>query len=353
MALTPIKGGFIWPERVWECSNNTARLLDAAGEKFASLVTFTTSTTIGKIRFRLGSVPTGDTLRVSIQDVDTASGDPDGGVDQYRSVSVSGGDANTWKLTGLLTTDGTDSGGKRSVAAGDSVFVVFDFSTYTSGVINLMDSTTGQAVHNANYSDHYTTSWAKLVSWGCFEVLDDADQVVLVIGAIPAINNSSTSINNTTAVREQGNYFQVPAPCKAGGLFVAVDGDGDYEAILYDADGATKLASTNVDKDVRQQTGVANTILRFASDVTLSTGTWYRMVIKPTTSTSLTFRQMDLGTSAGADGMPGGLYCYWTERSSGGSWTEKSDRIAKIWLWVTAIDDGSGGGASGGRVIGG
>jgi hypothetical protein len=111
----------------------TSTPLDASNEKLAYVGPViwsdpTSSKSIETIGFLPGTVTDGGgTLRVSLQNVDTASTTPsrgDGTQDQYIDVAVSALTTNTWYQTGTTWTSGSD----RSVTYGEQIAIVFQKS---------------------------------------------------------------------------------------------------------------------------------------------------------------------------------------------------------------------------------
>lgn len=70
-------------------------LLDADGEKLAFVLPAPKTGNLAQVGFRTMIVTTGDTLKVSFQGVDEATGDPDGTPDQYRTTVIADGDDGT------------------------------------------------------------------------------------------------------------------------------------------------------------------------------------------------------------------------------------------------------------------
>jgi len=128
-----------WPINSMTPGFSSTLVIDATGEQAAQLgqVWFparTGSKTINKVHFRFGAVTKagGSGLQVSLQDVSLTAGppaQPDGVVDQYRAIANGEATfaANTWYTSGLLTSDGTDTGTKRTVNFGDLVACVLEY----------------------------------------------------------------------------------------------------------------------------------------------------------------------------------------------------------------------------------
>ena len=164
MTFQPVLGG-LWglPWSLYGSGSGltfSVSLLNSANEKWAAIIRAPRTGTLDKFECRIGtSLATfpGNGLRLSFQDVDLSTGNPDGSVDEFRVVSVSPG-VNGWVTPGLMTDDGTDTGVKRSVTAGDYLACVVDFNpTYTTGDLTIANA--GGTAHALTfpYITHDTT----------------------------------------------------------------------------------------------------------------------------------------------------------------------------------------------------
>lgn len=138
-------------------------LIDAAGEKVAIVFRAPKTGTLDRAEFKLDAVTQAPVsgLRVSFQDVGAADGNPDGTQDQFRTVPQGSISAGAWVVPGLMTSDGTDGGTKRSVTKGDLIAFVVEFDSFAAGdslEVRCMGqganfNTTGQP-----YVSHFTAS---------------------------------------------------------------------------------------------------------------------------------------------------------------------------------------------------
>lgn len=328
--------------------------LDASGEKLACLWTATKAGDIVKVRFQPGSVTGSGDARVSFQDIDNTNGNPDGTVDQYRTITVSD---TTSKLTGLVTSDGTDGGGVRTVAIGDRFAIVIDVDTYTSQNFTIR----GLSVSNPpsypflgqNYCLHYTGgSWAKQTGFYPVMAVEYSDgSYAYNPGAsfISALSTLGFASNNATQ-DEVALRFTVPVTSKVSCGYFAVDFDAAATVRLYDGSGTTLGTAVAADSDVRVGTSDTVQLFCMTSAVTLSPGTTYRWAIEATTTTAVVLRYIDVPAVAVWDQWDGGQGVYWDARVDGGSWTSTTTRrpIAGVILYEFT---GGGSGGSGGFAI--
>lgn len=353
MALTSIGGILTIPDNAFTGNAAVNALLDATGEKMMAVFVAPKTGTLGYVRFRTATVTTGDTMKVSFQDRDPATGNPDGTPDQYRTVAVANGDDNVWVLTGLVTDNGADGGAKRSVTKGDRVCVVVEFDSYVAGNLNIQYQDQAISMSNDIYAATYTAgAWTKAVqSMGQFEVLYDDNSLAYSPSMCPGVSTATTLASNTTP-DEVAMIFQVPVACVVSGAWVLIDIDGDCDIVLYDSDGTTALATVSLDKDNRQPTGAAVVFVEFAANVTLAASTSYRLAVKPTSTTAVGVRYYAVNAQASLDAFPLGQNCHWSERTDAGSWTQTTTRRLRAGICIAQVHDGasSGGGA---YVIGG
>lgn len=352
MALTSLGGGSFLPKPENFSTNNAGHLIDASGEKLAAVFRVPKTGTLAKVRFRTLTVTTGDTLKVSFQDVDMATGNPDETADQYRTVSVASSDDNVWISTGYITTDGTDGGGKRSVTRGDLLAIVIEYDSYVAGNMTIANTSIPVDYGNTAYSLLKTGgTWAKSTSVvGCFELEYDDGSMAYSDTLVPGYNASGTIASNTTP-DEVALYFRFPVAVTVGGAFLMCDMDAAIDVVLYDSDGTTALATVSLDSDVRAGTSVNGTMVVFASEINLSANTWYRLAMKPTTTSAVGYRRTEVRAAASFDMFDLGQNAYWSQRTDAGAWSETTTYRPRISLLVTKVHDGSGG-SSGGQFIG-
>src|SRR5574341_1236927 len=115
-----------------------AHTLSASGAKMGCIFWPAIADTIDLIGFRTGTVTTGDTLKVSVQDLLTTADDVDEVIDAFRTIVIADGDDNVYKETGLITSDGTDTGTKKSVSPSSPLGVVFEFDAFVAGNLQLL-----------------------------------------------------------------------------------------------------------------------------------------------------------------------------------------------------------------------
>lgn len=327
--------------------------LDASAEKWACAWTATKAGNIAKIRFQPGAVTSPGDARASFQDIDATTGNPDGTVDQYRVINVAD---TTSKLTGLVTSDGTDTGAVRTVAIGDRFMVVLDVDTYSAQNFTVralsVNSATSYPFLGQNYCLHYTSgAWAKQTGAYPLFALEYSDGTYTYNAGSVFMSTISTlafASNNATQ-DEVALRFTVPVTAKTSCGYFAVDFDAAATVRLYDGAGTVLGTATAGDSDIRVGTSDVMHMFCMPSEVTLSPGNTYRLAIEATTTTAIALRYFDVPAVAVLDQWDGGQAVYWDARVDGGSWTSTTTRRPIAGMILYGFTGGAGG--SGGFAI--
>ncbi len=165
---------------------------------------------------------------------------------------------------------------------------------------------------------------------------------------------SGLSFSAASNPDERGLKFALPADWGAtyqilGARWLGtLPSGGSYDLVLYDSDGTTVLQSETMDTDHDQGTGSLRMRQVLFDEATLSTltyGTQYRLVLKPT-SGSLTVYEWTVDAAGDLTGWPLGTDACYTSRTDAGSWTDDDKkRIAFASLILNDITEPSGGSA--------
>jgi hypothetical protein len=343
--VTAIGGLLTWPPMPpWGAAtpSHTQVLIDAAGEKMCWYFQIPKTGTLDKAEFRLGTVTQApiNGIRVSFQGLD-ASGNPDGVQAQYRDVTT-GLTGNTWIVPGLMTNDGTDTGVKRSVTAGDYIAVVVEFVNFAAGDSLNVASPAIAATTDVGFpgSALFTGTWTHVNTAYCGVALKYDDGTY---GAIPcnypvkAITTASVNLN--TNPDEIGIRFRLPFGCKVAGILGRWARSAGHIPLyrLYDSDGSTILASAALDTDF----GAANCYAAlFGAPVSLQANTFYRATWLPQDATTLTTVNLDFNSAAILGCLPGGQDIHATQRTDGGAWGDNTLRRNQFHLLISDITSG-------------
>lgn len=356
MALQTVPGGFFWPPPFASLITGaptlggvTGSLMDAAAEKVAQIIRVPRSGVLNRIGYLVGSVANNpdNGLRFSFQTVDPATGFADGVQDQFRT-DAGPFTANTWRTTGLMTSDGTDGGVKRTVTKGERLAIVVAFESFVAAdsiSIGITNVDSGVYASADQYSSQFIAAWAFAATQMWSVALEyETDGYVPINDLIyPMVSIASPSIDTGTTPDEIGFRFQLPMRAQCDGCWLRFDYDGDVDIVLYDSDGTTVLRSMTLTALGRSLTAGQNQCGVW-DPVTLDANTTYRITMKPTTLTNVviyTFLANGVNEMAGA---PGGAQFYRAHRTDAGAWTDTTTERPFGGVHLSAVDDGAAGG---------
>lgn len=330
----------IVPGMVTLTMGHTALTIDASGEKVGFIIPAPKTGTIEKIIFLTGNVTTGDTLKVSVQGVDLSNGDPDGTIHASGTVVVADGDDNAWKVVNVSS----------AVTLGQPIAIVIEYNSYVAGNI-VINSNLSLSQNNA-YSDIFVASWTKQARSPCVCLMYSDGGVETFNENVPALFTAVAPASNTTP-DEIGNLIYFPFQCRVVGAVLNGRQSADFSFVLYDFSDNI-LAQTTLDGDNKQSTGDSPSFGYF-TPVTLSSGTFYRITVKPTTTTAIRVYSIATSTITGhMEQLSGGTSVYYTTRADAGAWTNTATTRASVSLIVDQVHDvqGAGGEApAGGTTV--
>lgn len=360
---TQIHGG-LWFPTVFQSGATGAlvfgtMLMDAAAEKAAYIFTIPKTGTLDTYEFRIGSVTNNpdNGLRISFQNLD-ANGDPDGTQDQFRDIAGPFS-ANTWIVPGLITSDGTDTGTKRSVTVGDRIAVVIEFVSFVAGdslqILSLQNfSNSAEKLDGQEfYCDQFLVAWGKTagdIPNGALKY-ETSGYYPINGWTFPLLTGNARAYNSGSTPDEISLRFQIPFAGECDGAWVRLDMDGDCDVVLYD--GTTVLASASLDSSARLVAAGANVFARWTPQV-LAANTTYRIALKPTTVTNVTLFTWTSDNAGLMAAASGGIEWYRSERTDAGAWSDTTTERPLIGLHLNAIDVAapSGGGAFSAAYVG-
>lgn len=339
MGIAAINGLFI-PEVVYaaQATSRVANLLDAAGEQFASVVQAPTTGSIRKIGIPIGTVTTATDTQVRIETVDLATGFPTGtlwAANTEVTLPAASIVTNTWVLTAALTADAV-------VTQGDIFAIVMAPSGTPS--YNVYAPYVTQQTQGFPYNAHFTASWAALVTNMGFGLEYSDGTYAYIPGSYPFSSFTAQTYNNASATDERALKFRFPFAFSMKGIWVHMDLDGDFDVVLYDSDGTTVRRTLAVDKELRSGTASRSPFFfAFSASYTGLANTFYRVSIRPSTTTDLTLNLMLFSTSAILNQLSGGSDISYSSRVDAGAWADQPlwRNVMGIWLDGVAIE-GSG-----------
>jgi hypothetical protein len=355
MALQNISGLWIPHPMGQPAVDGSTLLVDASGEKAAFLFRIIKTGTLRKVGFRTGTVVQNQTIRVSFQDVSATTGDPDETQDQFRDISIADTDDNVWKTTGLITSDGTDGGVKRSVTRGDLLAIVWESNPFNAGDVFRLAAisvTPPLGFMSGVYGDLKAgagPAWVKQSLYGAIALLyDDGagnDTVYFTEELYPWLSAASVNYNSGSSPNKKGLKFRLPFPFKTLGAYVnltASTANGTYVVKLYDSDGSTVLqTSATVDTDQVRNSSQTSATVYWPTDQQLLANTYYYISLEPTAAVNIALSTVTVNTASYMDQTEGGQdFHYFANTGGGGSFVADTTQRPIISVLISAIDDG-------------
>lgn len=373
MALQEIPGG------VWSSSaslvNGIANgySLNATNKRVALILWIEKAGDLEGVEFLPGTalaINAASEIRVSFQNVD-GSGEPDGTQDQYRDMLGSSLVANFWKDSGIMSSDGSDTGTKRTVARGDLIAVVFEYETFTAADVfdarELLASSVANAralaVPNAPYGAIFDgATWAKGAT-GDFPTslalrYADGTYAFLGPGVVPIETQQALTLNDGFLPDDEaGLVFKLPVEATLRGarvlMFAGPGGAVDWQVRVYN-DVDTQLGETvTLPAAVwGGSTAIVGAYRILTADVNIDANRWYRATVR-TLSGAVSNAYYGLVRNginkiAHLDAYEGGREFYSTRRSNNGVWTDEQAIRPVMDLHFSHFADAPGGGGGGG-----
>jgi hypothetical protein len=245
LALTAIGSGLNNTNTIQ--SNLTTNSLFGADHKIATILRAPRAGTLYSFGIKFGATMVqapANGLRFSFQSVNSA-GNADETVDEFRVVTTafdgSAFGVNKWtEPVDPMTDDGTDTGVKRIVAAGESFACVVDFASFLSGdsiTLTQLNNTTGGFYRRQTTAG---STWTGVNSPLCFSLKYDDGYEYVGDGYFPVMT-ADTIQWTSTADTEYGLRFILPVRAEFRGFqsFIGMASFSNNIRIrLYDATGA-------------------------------------------------------------------------------------------------------------------
>lgn len=320
--------------------------LNASGDRIGFVIQCPKAGVLDKFEFRTNAVANNpdNGIRPSFQTIDLATGFPDGTQDQFRDITGTI-TADTWQVPGLMTSDGTDTGTKRTVAAGELLGCVVDFVSFVASD-SFQVATLGSTapIRNQYMADGSTGAYAMNATNMPILALkyDDGTYATFTLPFWPVQNwNAIATGTGTTPDERALKIVALPLAMRTTGVWVLGDLDGTIDLVLYNAASGV-IDTISLDPDVRN---AGNSARQFAlwpnGPHTLSAGVVYRVAVKPTSATTCYVETIEVPSSGYMQCLPGGSNLILSTRTDGGAWSDDATRRPMITLEINGIDPGS------------
>jgi hypothetical protein len=332
---------------------NLANMTNAAG-KVAFILDPPKTGNVRKIVWGTRTVTTGATVDVRVETIDATvvPSTPSGtlwGTNTNASQVVANGDDNVVFAT-QLTAD-------AAVTRGTPIAVVIANASPGSMLVPTVLAYPDRASAFPYGLSHNGTSWTANIG-GYYPMValeyDDGSHEPIVGVLPPSAATTSSTINTTTTPDVVGSLFQFAFPCRIGRAWIIANGGGDFTVKIvttaYNQGAQTGvLATKTFDKDMRASVPYLY-MAEFDQNVSISASTNYRLIVEPSTSTSIVLYRMSLQSLQQLNAIPGGAnFCFTSAKdpTTNGDWTDlNSGSFAMFFggVQVNGFDDGVSGG---------
>jgi len=339
-----VTDGLWYPETSWLAKPSFAslNLIDATGEESGCVFRVPKTGSIHKVGIRFGTVTTADPMGIGLETV-SAAGYPTGteyGGSSSGTITIANVTSNAFRLTTL----GVDA----SATAGDIIAYTVSF-TSTVGSVNIAGP--GTNVRNPGISYYVafngTPVWSRS-SAQCILALEYSDGSYGYSDelAFPYGTTTNVAFSSTTNPNERGLKFQIPfAASVAGVSFYTSAAIGPSTVTFYDSDGTTILSQVNVDTNT-VITGTGNQFyIDFPTAVAVLANTNYRIGLRAINTNNTSLNDLTVPTVNALDQMSAGQNFMLTTRQNAGAWTDTTTQRPEMFLRITNLSSGGGGGA--------
>jgi hypothetical protein len=338
-----------WPSGAKDMSTTPGNsTLNGATDTYAVTVLIAEAGTIDKVHFRVGSSTGTNTIRVSFQNLDSNLR-PDGTDTHWRDYTQTGTEDNSIIETGLITTDGTDIGTKKTVAVGDHFAIVITMQSFTSGsfAINHFNDASDNYITNSAWFDEsgstFTISNRLSVNPSVMLEYSDAS-FPYMDNVIPYETGTNHTLDDADSPDEYALKITVPFSCRARGIFIKGATQAGVTAVLYDAaDSVQGGGAIALEVEGTGQNRVR--YFHFATAVEITKDVVYRIAWKPPASpTTSIIHTWSIPDANMRKVLPNGLNMERSTRVDSGTWTDSTTNLLVAGYLIDQLDDGAAGG---------
>lgn len=314
--------------------------LNQAGDFFALLCEIPKSGNVTGIKFATGTVTTGCTVSGTIETLNSTTSVPTGSLyhaNATGTVVVANTDDNVIKTVTFVSA--------APVTIGDQVGICIRISSGTPSGLGLRGfDPIQQNSLPARYRVQSATATLSGTTASILLTYDTGDTVIL--GTSIFSNTSNLSLATNTTPDEVGSKFTCPFNLQSDGFMIRFGSDANVKAfdmVLYDSDNnvvATRSIPANAIVGM-------NTVLayygKWSSAVNLKKGRIYRLIAKPTTTTSwATMLIKYTGFAARPTTLTDISYAYTQRTDASSVWSDDTDAVVNIALSVSKIHQAGG-----------
>lgn len=326
MSLVDVRGYNFIPgmmARMDRAPGESIITMDADGELCGCMFSIPRTGNITKIGVRVGVVTTTDTLKVSMQGIDESNGRNDGVVAASGTISTPASNTAYW--VELNSPIAVTMGQKKTI------IVEWDDFTGEGSDGNLKIIAGIHEIAAGSFLTPYRLSylggvWQRFRASPNFGLEYDDGTIEPILGCFPAVRLLIGYLNSNSIPDRIGIRFKVPYACRLIGALWSGELIDNANLVLYDSDGITPLETIVFDRDVRGHQGYGTCSAQFTEGRILAKDTYYRLVLLPTTPTTIRLFYLsvtDDGANKAMNAVDGGEYFHYT--SCNGVPTEEAD----------------------------
>lgn len=304
--------------------------------------------TLDRIKLVPSTVTALQPVRISFQNIPNGGQFADNVIDQFRDHVAGDFTANTLFTSGLITSDGTDGGAKRSVVVGENLAIVFQWVSTTGTQLSIQGRTNTSAPQWASFP-YYAANWGT-VNWlgsinaqpGIILVYEDGVEIPAHAWWWPSIGTGTVSLTTSSSPDEAGLYFtpRFSGTVHQVRLWRATEGSpANREVSIYN--GNTLLSRVTLPStDVLSVAGTRTAYPTFfPTSVPITRGQVHRVTVRWASGAGTTVVLPWTGQDAAMRARgPFGTDGCWTERTDEGAWTENAARMPNLLIGFDALE---------------
>ncbi len=199
-------------------------------------------------------------------------------------------------------------------------------------------------------SAYYTTGWLTEAGWSTLSAYYSDGTIV----GLPITAVNEANISTATTPDEVGDLFQVPVGMTVGGVRFTWPGaaaSAPFTLVLYDAANTVLATVTCADEDMWFGSNTTRQLdAYFDTPVTLAADTNYRLVWKPTSTSTVRYGGFTFESAASRSAVYEGSRWQHTQRTDAGAWAEDTTKLVWFGLIVTGLTAAAASGGAYGFV---
>lgn len=313
-------------------------------------------TKLERFEFMIGVVAQNPANGLKVSFTTVSTGNPVNTADWYYVITTGNISVNTWTIPPYITTDGTNTGDRKTIEHGDLFACVIEFNNYSSG-----DSLQIKVLTQDLYAmkGAYTLTADSLGAWTkvtgmpvmalVYQTPEFVDTYMPLSDAYAIESLPFITVDPNDEPDEVGLAFTLPAPMRVGGAYVMVSPSDDFDVVLYDIEANQEVERINVTTDDYYPNGnnIDYVYVRFTQDWLLQGNQIYILSVAPSGAGTVDVYYATTLTAAQMASLPGGSTWYYAQRVDAGDWAEQTRYRPIFGLQITGVDHDTSGGSGG------